>query len=174
MAMVALFAVDHLHLSPAVFGLAIGLGGAGFPLGSVLARRLARRYGLGPALGIVSLPIIVGLVVTVSASGDHAAVMMAAGTFLYGAGSGAFKTNALTIRHLVTPEALATRATAVHRFVTWGVMPIGSVAAGLIATTGGLRAAMVSAVAVAGLCAVPVLSGPMRRARNITRAVTEN
>ncbi|MEV6801436.1 MFS transporter [Micromonospora rifamycinica] len=169
MAMVAIFAVDHLHLSPVVFGLAVGLGGAGFPVGTLLARWLTRRFGIGPTLGIVSVPIVAGLVTTVCAFGEYAAVMISVGTFVYGAGSGAFKTNALTIRHLVTPDHMSTRATAVHRFVTWGVMPVGAVVAGIIGDRFGLRVAMVTSVAVVATCLIPSLSKPMRRAKSLTR-----
>lgn len=169
MAMIAIFAVQHLHLSPAVLGIATGLGGAGFPVGTLLARWLTRRYGIGPALGIASFPIVLGLAVVVSSFGRYAAVMISVGTFLYGMGSGAFKTNALTIRHIVTPDDMSTRATAVHRFVTWGVMPVGAVVGGFIGDHFGLRAAMVTAAVITGTCLIPSLSKPMRQAKRLTR-----
>ncbi|GIF03134.1 MFS transporter [Actinoplanes siamensis] len=172
MAMITIFAVQYLHLPPAVLGLATGLGGAGFPVGTLLARWLTRRFGIGPTLGIASFPIVAGLVIVVSSFDRYAAVMISVGTFLYGMGSGAFKTNALTIRHIVTPDDMSTRATAVHRFVTWGVMPVGAVVAGLIGDHFGLRAAMVTAVLVTSLCLIPSLSTPMRRAKRLTRPET--
>ena len=48
--LLAVFAIRDLKLSPSVLGLAIALGGIGFPIGCLLARRLSRRFGTGPAI----------------------------------------------------------------------------------------------------------------------------
>jgi MFS family permease len=44
-----LYAIQILHLKPAMLGVVIAMGGVGAMVGSVLAPRLVRRFGLGPA-----------------------------------------------------------------------------------------------------------------------------
>jgi hypothetical protein len=50
----------------------------------------------------------------------------------------------------------------VHRFVSWGALPAGSLAAGAIGAALGLRTAMVTAAIVAALCFWPLLTSPLR------------
>lgn len=168
-AMLAVFAVTQLHLSPAVLGLTLATGGAGFPLGSLLARWLARRYGIGPALIASGVPSVVGLLVAATAYGPFVVPMLAAGTLINGIGQGSFAVNALTARQIVTPEGMATRATAVHRFATWGVLPLGATAGGLVGGALGLRVAVLTAACTALTCMVPLLHSPLRAARVLDR-----
>jgi len=168
--MLVLFAVRQLHLSPWLLGLAVGVGGVGFPVGSLLARRLAARYGIGPALVIAGVPSVLGLAVAACAYGRFAVPLLAAGTLLNGLGQGAFAVNAVTVRHLATPPAMATRATAVIRFVSWGMLPVGSALAGVIGTAAGLRATMLIAAGIAATCLVPLLGRAVRTTRDLHRA----
>jgi MFS family permease len=170
--LLAVYAVQQLDMEPWLLGVALAAGGAGFPLGSLVARRLAERFGIGPSLIIAGVPSVLGLAIGASAHGHLSVPLLAAGTLVNGIGQGSFAVNALTIRHLVTPPELATRATAVHRFVTWGALPVGSAIAGLVGTAFGLRAAMLTAAATAATCMVPLLSRAIRRTRRLTRAAT--
>jgi MFS family permease len=167
--LLVLFAVRQLHLQPWNLGLALALGGTGFPLGSLLARRLSAKFGLGLSLLLAGIPSVVGLAVGASAFGSWSVPLLAAGTFINGLGQGTFAVNALTIRHLITPPHLVARATAVHRFVTWGVVPAGSAIAGLAGTSLGLRAGMLTAAATTCACMIPLLSRPLRDARQLSR-----
>lgn len=164
-AMIAIFGVRYLHIGAFTLGLTLAAGGAGFPLGSLLARRLARRFGIGPAIIVAGVPSVVGLAIGAAAFGSLSVPMLAAGTFVNGLGQGSFAVNAITVRQVVTPEAMATRATAMHRFVTWGVLPIGSVIAGVVGGAFGLRAVMVSAAVTAATCMVPLVLSPLRDRR---------
>lgn len=171
--LIAVFAVRHLNLQPQYLGLALGLGGIGFPLGSLLARRLARWVGIGPSLGLASIPSTLGMAIVASAHGGLSAVLIALGTFVNGIGSGAFAVNALTVRHLVTPGNLVTRATAVHRFATWGMLPLGSTVSGVIGSSFGIRAAMIAAAVISGGCIIPLLGKSMRTTKVLTRVTTD-
>lgn len=167
--LLVVFAVRHLHLSPSVLGLSIAVGGAGFPLGSLLARRLADRVGIGPSLVLAGVPSVLGLAIAAGADGHLTVPLLATGTFVNGVGQGVFAVNALTVRHLATPLEMTTLATAVHRTVTWGMLPIGSTVAGVVGTAFGLRAAMMIAAGTAALCMIPLLARPMRRTRRLAR-----
>ncbi|SDK60092.1 hypothetical protein SAMN05421874_10923 [Nonomuraea maritima] len=74
----------------------------------------------------------------------------------------------LAIRHraesVAAPPEMTTLATAVHRTVTWGMLPIGSTVAGVVGTAFGLRAADTAA-----LCMIPLLARSMRHTHRLTR-----
>lgn len=168
--LIAVFAVRHLGLHAWALGAALALGGAGFPLGSLIARRVSDRAGIGPSLTLAGVPSVLGLALGAAASGPWPAAVLAAGTFVNGVGQGVFAVNAITIRHLATPPELATRATAVHRFLTWGALPVGSVIAGAVGSAFGLRTAMVTAAATSALCLIPLRSRPLLRTRRLRRS----
>ena len=171
--LLVVFAVRHLHLSPSVLGLSIAIGGAGFPLGSLLARRLADRVGIGPSLILAGVPSVLGLAIAATANGHLSVPLLAAGTFVNGVGQGVFAVNALTVRHLATPPEMTTLATAVHRTVTWGMLPIGSIIAGVVGTAFDLRAAMLTAASTAALCMIPLMARSMRQTRQLTRVTAQ-
>ena len=169
-ALIVVFAVRGLHLTPTQFGLAIGVGGVGFPVGSALAGPLTRRLGLGPSLMWAAIPSVAGLILSALAGGTAPEVYLAAGTFLVGVGQGCFAVSAMTLRQLAAAPAFRARATAVHRFASWGTLPIGALLAGLIGQAAGMRAAMLTAGALAALCAWPLLASPLRKVRTAAEA----
>lgn len=166
-ALLAVFAVRTLDLSPATLGLALGLGGAGFPVGSLLARWLDVRFGVGPGLIVSALPSILGLMIATLAFGGLSIPLLAIGTFLNGVGQGSFAVNALTLRQTVTQDRMRSRATAVHRFATWGVLPIGALFAGVVGTLFGLRIAMLLAALLSTICLAPLLRSPLLAMRTL-------
>jgi MFS family permease len=172
-ALIIVFAVHYLHLGAGQTGLAIGVGGIGFPLGSVLAGPVTRRLGLGPSLIWAAVPSVAGLLVTACATAQPLA-FIAAGTFLIGIGQGCFAVSAITLRQLASAPAFRARATAVHRFGSWGTLPVGALLGGLLGQVFGLRTAMLTAAAIAALCSWPLLRSPLRGTRTLpaTTAVT--
>jgi hypothetical protein len=53
------------------------------------------------------------------------------------------------------------------RFIVWGVMPIGSLLGGALATTIGLRETMWIGAAIGSVCFLPVLLSPVRQLREM-------
>jgi MFS family permease len=160
--LLVVFAVRVLSLTPARLGIAIGIGGIGFPVGSMLSGRVSARFGLGPALIGAAVPSVGGLLVAACATGRAATVILAAGTMLIGLGQGSFAVNAITLRQLASSDEMRARATSVHRFVSWGALPVGSVLAGLIGQHWGIRTAMITAGLISATCAWPLLASPLR------------
>ena len=76
----------------------------------------------------------------------------------------------MTLRQLYAAPAFRARATAVHRFASWGTLPIGALLAGLVGQALGMRAAMLTAGALAALCAWPLLASPLRDVRTAAEA----
>jgi MFS family permease len=156
------FAVHVLHLSPARTGLAIAAGGVGFPVSSALSGMINRRLGLGPSLIAAAVPSVAGLVVASLAAGPAAWWPLALGTLLVGLGQGCFAVNAITLRQFAAAPSMRAQATAVHRFVSWGALPAGSLAAGIVGQEFGVRVAVVAAGLISASCFWPLLRSPLR------------
>lgn len=160
--LIVVFAVQRLHMSPAEVGIVVGLGAIGFPIGSVVSKYANARLGMGPSLIWAAVPSVAGLVVGALAAGGQPEIPLAAGTMLVGLGQGTFAVNAITLRQLNSTDQMRAQATAVHRFLSWGALPIGALIAGLIGQQFGLRAAMVTSGAMAATCFIPLLRSPLR------------
>jgi MFS family permease len=161
--LVVVFAVRYLHIPPAHLGVVIGLGSIGFPVGSVLSKYANARLGLGPSLIWAAFPSVGGLIVAALAAGDHPEILLAAGTLLIGLGQGCFAVNAITLRQLNSIPSMRAQATSVHRFLSWGALPVGALIAGALGQFLGLRPAMLASGIVASLCFIPLFSSPLRR-----------
>lgn len=164
------FAVHVLHLSPARTGLAVAVGGVGFPVSSALSGMLNRRLGLGPSLIAAAVPSVAGLIVASLAAGPAAWWLLALGTLLVGLGQGCFAVNAITLRQFAAAPAMRAQATAVHRFVSWGALPVGSLAMGVVGQALGIRVAVVAAGLVSAGCFWPLLRSPLRTVKTAADA----
>jgi MFS family permease len=163
--LLVVFAVHVLHLSPLRTGLAVALGGAGFPAGSMLSGRVNRRLGLGTSLIVAAVPSVAGLIVAGVAAGPDAWWLLALGTVLVGVGQGTFAVNAITLRQFAAAPDMRARATAVHRFASWGALPVGALLAGVIGQAFGVRAAVITGGALSAACFWPLLRSPLRATR---------
>jgi len=169
-ALLVVFAVEHLGLSPMTLGLAIGVGGAGVPIGLLMSGPVQRRLGVGPVLVLSGALSGAGLLVAGTATGGLSATLIASGTFVTAVGGGAWGLTALTTRQALSRPDMRAMVTAVHRWATYGVLPLGALAAGLAASLLGLRPAIFLAGAIAQLCVVPLLRAPVRKLHTLTMA----
>ncbi len=138
------------HLSEAVVGAVLSGWALGSLLGSVAAARLAFR-----ATGVVMLvgAAVYGSCLLVIAAGVPVAAMIAA-AFVAGAVNSNILVAYLTMRTLLSPDALLGRVGATARTVSVGLTPIGALTAGiLLDTIGGAAtlALMGAALALTGL-----------------------
>jgi hypothetical protein len=108
------------------------------------------------------VPSVAGLVVASLAAGPAAWWPLALGTLLVGLGQGCFAVNAITLRQFAAAPSMRAQATAVHRFVSWGALPAGSLAAGIVGQEFGVRVAVVAAGLISAGCFWPLLRSPLR------------
>lgn len=167
-ALLVVFAVSHLGLSPAVLGLAVGIGGAGVPIGLLLSGPVERRTGTGGVLIISGALSAAGLLIAASAGGEFSAVTIAAGTFVTAVGGGAWGLTALTTRQILSRPDMRSMTTAVHRWATYGVMPLGALGGGLCASLLGPRPAILLVATLAQFTVLPLLRSPLRTLRTLT------
>ncbi|WP_155370060.1 MFS transporter [Catellatospora vulcania] len=150
------YATERLGMSPSLLGLVMGSGAVGSVGGAVVAGRLARRRGHGPAILIATLlsGAAPALLPVVHDQRPVGLALLVVSFFLGGAGLSIANVHMVSLRQAVTPPDTLGRVNASYRFVAWGVMPLGALAGGFLADAAGLRVALVVIAAV-------FLSAPM-------------
>ncbi len=149
-AVIVIFATEDLGLSPAMLGLALAAIGPSSLVSSLVAARVARRFGMGPTLVFSLCGEAVSRVVLVVAGGPPpvAALMIGLSYFVFGFIAPLWDVNANSLRQAATPERLLGRVSAASTFVGVGMAPIGALLAGWIGQVAGTRAALLETTVV--------------------------
>jgi MFS family permease len=136
-----LYMTHQLHFGPTIIGLLFALFGPGGLAGILLAPRIGRRVGLGPAIilgggaygvGALALPLAMGSV-------REIVVVVAAGQVLMGLSAPSYYINFRVIQQAMTPAELRGRVFATSGMVALGTLPIGALFGGFVGQTIGLR-----------------------------------
>lgn len=140
MTMLSLLVLRILGLGAAGLGIIMSVGSVGGLLGAVATPWLSRRIGQGTVIPLSA--IVSGLAVFLW---PLAALLPALGLPLLVVAEFVFSFSVLvyniaqvSFRQRVCPPRLLGRMNASIRFVVWGVMPLGSLASGVLATTIGV------------------------------------
>jgi len=143
-ALFLLYATDELGVKAGTLGLVLGAGAGGGLLGAVVAGRLGRRIGLGPAfiLGMVLFPLPLLLVPAAEGPRSLVLAMLFVAEFLSGLGVMILDINASAFMTALTPDRLRSRTTGAFNFVNWGIRPLGSLLGGALGSAMGLRPAL--------------------------------
>jgi MFS family permease len=159
------YAVRVLHLSAASVGGIYAIGNVGLLVGAPLAGRLAHRLGLGPLL--IWSAALTGCAYLVFAGAPKSAApeLLAVAQFIWSFGAVMYFVNGITLIQTITPERLLGRVNASRRFAVWGVIPLGDLAGGAIASGIGLHVAIWVGAVGSTLSALPLLASPMRHVR---------
>jgi MFS family permease len=80
----------------------------------------------------------------------------------------------LSMRQAITPERLQGRMNSTIRFIVWGVMPLGQLVGGALATWFGLRTAIWVGAIGTSLAWVPLTFGPLLKLREMPEQVEEH
>jgi MFS family permease len=173
-AIIIVYLVRALEMSPSLIGLLFGLANVGYLVGAVTANRIANRIGVGPAIFAGGLCGIALLLVPLAPQDAHRAFpfLVAAETIL-GFGIVLYNVSQVSMRQAITPERLQGRMNSVMRFIVWGVMPLGTLLGGTVATALGLRAAIWAGAVGVSLAWLPLLLGPIWSLREIPQVGEE-
>ncbi|HEV7456191.1 MAG TPA: MFS transporter [Roseococcus sp.] len=154
-------ALGPLGLTPAETGLALGFYGAGLMMGAVAAPHVLRLLApghvlaLGPGLTLLAVLLLwAGLL--------PAFPRLALSQWLVGFGPMLWQVTQTTLRQAVTPSALLGRVGAVMQVAVFGVRPLGALAGGALAASGGAEAGLLLALLGFGLSVLLVLRAPLR------------
>ncbi len=166
-ALYGLYAIRELGIPPAVLGLLIASGGVGSFLGALWARPVAKRLGLG-ALLIASHAMTNGLGFLIPLAGGPVAV---AAAFLFVAQIGGdmlstiYSIQAISLRQVITPDALLGRLNASMEFLQGSVATAGVLVGGFLGEALGVRAAVWVAASGSALSIAWLIRSPIRTLR---------
>ena len=168
-ALFILFATRSLHVGPATLGVVLGAGAVGGLIGSIVTGRVTRRIGVGPAFALGCVLFPAPLVLVPAAGGPHWLVlsMLCASEFGAGLGVMMLDISGAAISASLVPPQLRARVSGAFMVVNYGVRPLGTITAGFLGSSIGLRPTMWIATvgAVAGV--LWLVPSPVLRLREL-------
>lgn len=168
-ALLVLYATRELHVAPGTLGLVLGAASTGGVVGSIVAGRLGRRIGLGPAYIVGCALFTVPLLLVPLASGPSPLVlgMLLAAEFASGLGVMLLDISVGSIFAGLIPDTLRARVSGAYMLVNYGVRPLGSLTGGALGATIGLRPTLWLATAGAIAGVLWLLPSPVRHIRGV-------
>lgn len=166
------YAVRELGLGPGVIGLVLAVSNVGYLLGALLANRLSRRFGVGPTI-VIGAAGSVSLLLLAAAPTSNPIPFLIAAQAISSMGVPIYNITQVSFRQAITPERLQGRMNSVMRFIVWGVMPLGSLIGGALASWVSLRFAIWVGAIGMSLAVLPVLLSPVRTLREMPKPVDD-
>lgn len=139
MAIVVVFLVREVHLSPSTIGLLGSLSLLGALVGAVLARRLATKVGAGRLMWITALINGLAFLGYPLTDSGWRLVFYAVAGFVTSACLIMIIVVQVSLQQTLCPDHLLGRMNATINFLYWGAAPVGSLLAGVVAEAIGLR-----------------------------------
>ena len=168
-ALFILYATQVLEVRPSLLGLVLGAASIGGVIGSLIAGRLSRTIGVGPAFAVGCVVFPAPLVLVPLAGGAHWRIvaLLFAAEFLSGLGVMVLDITAASIKAALVPDRLRARVSGAYMVVNYGVRPIGALVGGALGSWIGLRPTLwiASVGAVAGV--LWLLPSPILRLREL-------
>ncbi|MFQ9340568.1 MAG: MFS transporter [Actinomyces sp.] len=167
-----LLVLRTLGMSATQLGLLLSAGALGGILGALTRPAWITRLGIGRTLVITN---IIGILVIVAQPASiHAPGMAAWIIAVSGVASSYFLTvynvTQMSLRQEICPPDMLGRMNAIFRFAVWGVMPLGSFVAGIIASWVGVEATMYIFTAASIAAGIAMGFTPAARIRGTSAA----
>ena len=167
-----LLVLRTLSMSATQLGLLLSAGAIGGILGALTRPAWITRLGIGRTLVITN---IIGILVIVAQPASiHAPGMAAWIIAVSGVASSYFLTvynvTQMSLRQEICPPDMLGRMNAIFRFAVWGVMPLGSFVAGIIASWVGVEATMYIFTAASIAAGIAMGFTPAARIRGTSAA----
>jgi MFS family permease len=168
------YAIDVLHLRPAVLGIVIATGGAGAMGGALLAQRLEGRFPLGRTFlatsaiyGLTNFLIpLAGMAPAAGAPGGWLPVAMLVAAQLVGdMAFTVYSINEVSLRQRVAPPRVLGRVNAGMQLLARGVYPLGALLGGYLGGLLGVRPTLALGAAGLLLSTLWLAPSPLRRLR---------
>ena len=169
-ALIVLYAVTYLHITPAILGVVIGAASVGALVGAAVSNRLADRIGVGPALilsyvlfpaPLILLPLVDGASLPVAVGAFFIA------EFISGLGVMILDIVGGSIQTAAVPDDLRARIAGAHRTVNYGIRPIGALLGGALGATLGVVPTLWVATVGAVVSVLFLLPSPIPRMRQL-------
>ena len=171
-AVLALFAVRELHMTPVLLGVVLLLGNVGAVAGSLASTWILAHVRFGTLMVVMPLSAAVGIACIALATPATAVPLIAAGVVIGEFGTTVYDISQLSLRQAVTPADMLGRMNATVRFINWGPIPIGAFVGGVLGQLLGLRPVLWLATVGCLLPAVPLLLSAVRRLTSLPTEVS--
>jgi MFS family permease len=166
------YAVRQLDLSAGTIGVIFAVGNVGPLIGALTTNRVAAKIGVGPAIVAGAATGIAAILVPLAPESSPIPFLIAFGA-ISGYGVVLYNVTQGSYRQAITPERLQGRMNSVMRFIVWGVIPLGTLLGGALASTLDLKTAIwVGAIGIS-LAFLPVLLSPVRTLREMPQQVAD-
>ncbi len=166
-AILVVFLIRDVGVSPGVVGLLLSGMSVGGVLGAAGAGVLARRFGTAHGMLISELAAApFALLIPLTKPGAGLLYVVVGGI---GVGAGIVSGNVIksSFRQTYTPRHLLGRVVVTMQFLNYGTIPLGALLAGVLAATLGLRPTLWITASGLVLASLILLTGPIRRHRDL-------
>jgi MFS family permease len=167
-AILIVYLVRSLEMSPSMIGLMFALANVGYLAGALTSNRVANKFGVGPTIIGGAVTGVAWLLIPLApqtANGAFPYIVAASTITAYGVVI--YNVTQLSMRQAITPERLQGRMNSVMRFIVWGVLPLGTLLGGAIATAIDLRTAIWAGAIGVSLAWLPLVIGPIWSLRDV-------
>ncbi|HZD68530.1 MAG TPA: MFS transporter, partial [Actinomycetes bacterium] len=170
-AILVLYLVRRLGMSPGLIGLVMTTGNVGWLVGAMLAGRLGARLGIGRVtVGAIGLCGLGTLLIPLAPEAAPIPLLIG-GEFLQSFGSTTYNIGQVSLRQAITPRRLHGRMNATMRFMVWGTLPLGATLGGALGSAMGLRPTLWLASAASLLPVLPALLSSVWPVRSVEEAI---
>jgi len=173
-AILIVYLVRQLEMSAGLIGLVFAIAQLGYLAGALTANKVSTRIGVGPAIMTGAMCGVFLLLIPLAPQDAHAAVPFLIVAELFASyGVVLYNVTQVSMRQAITPERLQGRMNSVIRFIVWGVMPLGTLIGGALATRFDLHTAIWIGATGNALAWLPVTIGPVRTLREVPHVPDE-
>jgi len=166
-AILPIFILNHLGLSPLKYGAILAFSNTGALLGSILNTRIVNKFGFGKTIligaSIGALPLLMFQFVDT----NNAFFLLSISLFTAGFGVTLFNVNQLSLRQKITPIHMMGRMNATVRFIIWGTIPLGAMFGGWMGKSAGFKNTFLVAAIGAILSVLPLCFTDLLKIRSI-------
>ncbi|WP_434994059.1 MFS transporter [Arthrobacter sp. Ld5] len=148
-------------------GLLLAASSVGGAVGGVTAHSMGERFGSGPLWRWSMVPGVLGYASLLVLSPGPGMLWGLLGMFVMGASVAWNIVIGTSFRQRVCPPAMMGRLGAASRTVSWGMLALASLVAGVLAETVGIREAVLIGVLIACTAPLVALLGPLRGVKRL-------
>ena len=172
-AILIVYLVRHLDMSPLTIGITFSLASAGSLVAAFFAGRIGTRLGIGRTILAGTIIDAVPLVLVPLAPKSLAVPFITVAFAIVEFGIVLYNVSVISLTQALTPERLLGRVNASRRFIVWGTIPLGSLVSGVLASTIGLRPTLFVGTLGVSLAVLPIAFSQVRNVKEIPSAPEE-
>jgi Na+/melibiose symporter-like transporter len=169
-AVMILYAVEVLGMSPVLIGAMFALGSAGSLIAALISGRLTKRIRVGRLIVISAFAFSGADLLVIPAVPPDGSYFLILAFFITSFASVIYNVSQVSYRQALVPIRLQGRLNATMRFIVWGTLPIGALIGGSIGQAFGLYPALIVGAVGATLSFLWVLFSPVRKVVSIPTA----